>query len=217
MREKFGNDLHPGDCFANNSGYHGNTHCGDFTLCAPIFFKGRVVFFAMARAHLADIGFPTPTTYGPLARDVYEEGLIFPCVRIQREGRDITEVIDICKANIRAPEQFYGDYLACLAAVRTGEKGVLELCTKYGVLMIIDEVKTGFRVGKGGAQALYGVQADIFTVAKAMANGYPISAIGGKEEILRKYGKGVAHGGTYTAQAMSLAAAEKTLQLVPIS
>src|SRR5882762_763116 len=62
VREKFGDDLHPGDCFANNSGYHGNTHCGDFTLCAPIFFNGRVAFFAMARAHLADIGFPTPTT-----------------------------------------------------------------------------------------------------------------------------------------------------------
>ena len=93
-------------------------------------------------------------------------------------------------------------------------KAVRELCTKYGVLMIVDEVKTGFRVGKGGAQELYGIEADIFTVAKAMANGYPISAIGGKEEILRKYGKGVAHGGTYTAQAMSLAAAEATLTIL---
>src|SRR5215467_1747852 len=93
-------------------------------------------------------------------------------------------------------------------------KAVRELCTKYGVLMIVDEVKTGFRVGKGGAQALYGIEADIFTVAKAVANGYPISAIGGKEEILRKYGKGVAHGGTYTAQAMSLAAAETTLTIL---
>lgn len=93
-------------------------------------------------------------------------------------------------------------------------KAVRELCTKYGVLMIVDEVKTGFRVAKGGAQQLYGIEADIFTVAKAMANGYPISAIGGKEEILRKYGKGVAHGGTYTAQAMSLAAAEATLTIL---
>jgi glutamate-1-semialdehyde 2,1-aminomutase len=93
-------------------------------------------------------------------------------------------------------------------------KAVRELCTRYGVLMIVDEVKTGFRVGKGGAQAMYGIEADIFTVAKAMANGYPIAAIGGKEEIMRKYGKGVAHGGTYTAQAMSLAAAEKTLTLL---
>jgi glutamate-1-semialdehyde 2,1-aminomutase len=93
-------------------------------------------------------------------------------------------------------------------------KAVRELCTKYGVLMIVDEVKTGFRVAKGGAQELYGIEADIFTVAKAVANGYPISAIGGKEEILRKYGKGVAHGGTYTAQAMSLAAAEATLTIL---
>jgi N-methylhydantoinase B len=135
--EKFGSDLAPGDCFANNSSYHGNTHCGDFTLCAPVFYDGKVIFYAIARAHLADMGFPTPTTYGPLARDVYEEGLILPCVRIQRDRQDVREVIDICQANIRAPEQFYGDYLACLSAVRTGENGVKELCAKYGLQMVL--------------------------------------------------------------------------------
>lgn len=93
-------------------------------------------------------------------------------------------------------------------------KAVRELCTKYDVLMIVDEVKTGFRVAKGGAQELYGIKADICTMAKAVANGYPIAAIGGREEILRKFGKGVAHGGTYTAQAMSLAAAETTLTIL---
>src|SRR5215813_2166560 len=93
-------------------------------------------------------------------------------------------------------------------------KAVRELCTKYNVLMIVDEVKTGFRVGKGGAQELYGIKADICTMAKAVANGYPISVIGGREDIMRNYGRGVAHGGTYTAQAMSLAAAEKTLQIL---
>jgi N-methylhydantoinase B len=145
VQDKFGNDVNPGDCFANNSGYHGNTHCGDFTLCAPVFFEGRLVFYTIARAHLADMGFPTPTTYGPLSRDVYEEGLILPCVRIQRDRRDVPEVIDICKANIRAPDQFYGDYLACLAAVRTGERGIHELCTKYGrgtVQAFLDQYQT---------------------------------------------------------------------------
>jgi glutamate-1-semialdehyde 2,1-aminomutase len=93
-------------------------------------------------------------------------------------------------------------------------RAVRQLATKYGVLMIVDEVKTGFRVGKGGAQELYNVSADIFTVAKAIANGYPIAAICGREEIMRHFGHGVAHGGTYTAQAMSLAAAEKTLTLL---
>ena len=93
-------------------------------------------------------------------------------------------------------------------------KAVRELCTKYGVLMIVDEVKTGFRVRRGGAQELYGIKADICTMAKAVGNGYPIACIGGREDIMRNYGRGVAHGGTYTAQAMSLAAAEKTLTIL---
>lgn len=80
--------------------------------------------------------------------------------------------------------------------------------------MVIDEVKTGFRVARGGVQELYGVHADLCTFAKALANGYPISVLAGREEIMRKIGKGVAHGGTYTAHSVSLAAAEKTLQIL---
>jgi len=93
-------------------------------------------------------------------------------------------------------------------------RAVRELCTRHDVLMIIDEVKTGFRVSKGGAQEVYGVKADICTMAKAVANGYPIAAIGGREDIMRNFGRGVAHGGTYTAQAISLAAAERTLTIL---
>lgn len=89
-----------------------------------------------------------------------------------------------------------------------------ELCDRYGVLLVIDEVKTGFRVARGGAQELYGVRADLCTFAKAMANGYPISVLAGRGEIMRKIGRGVAHGGTYTAHSVSLAAAERTLQIL---
>ncbi len=89
-----------------------------------------------------------------------------------------------------------------------------ELCDRYGVLLLIDEVKTGFRVARGGAQQIYGVEADLCTFAKAVANGYPISVLAGREEIMRKIGRGVAHGGTYTAHAVSLAAAERTLQIL---
>ncbi len=89
-----------------------------------------------------------------------------------------------------------------------------ELCDRYGVLLVIDEVKTGFRVARGGAQELYGVEADLCTFAKAMGNGYPISVLAGREEIMRKLGRGVAHGGTYTAHSVSLAAAERTLQIL---
>jgi glutamate-1-semialdehyde 2,1-aminomutase len=94
-------------------------------------------------------------------------------------------------------------------------RAVRELCTRHDVLMIVDEIKTGFRVARGGAQERHGVHGDLCTMAKAMANGYPIAAIGGREEILRAFSRdGVTHGGTYTAQCMSLAAAEKTLRIL---
>ncbi len=89
-----------------------------------------------------------------------------------------------------------------------------ELCDRHGVVLLIDEVKTGFRVARGGVQELYGVQADLCTFAKALGNGYPISVLAGRERIMRRIGRGVAHGGTYTAHAVSLAAAAKTLQIL---
>jgi glutamate-1-semialdehyde 2,1-aminomutase len=89
-----------------------------------------------------------------------------------------------------------------------------QLCDKHGVVLLIDEVKTGFRVARGGVQELYGVKADLCTFAKAVANGYPISVLAGREDIMRKIGRGVAHGGTYTAHSVSLAAAEACLQIL---
>jgi glutamate-1-semialdehyde 2,1-aminomutase len=89
------------------------------------------------------------------------------------------------------------------------------LCDQYGVLLIIDEVKTGFRVGKGGVQGILGVKPDITTFAKAVANGYPIAVIAGREDVMRtfRYG-GASHGGTYTAHSVSLAAAEECLRIL---
>jgi len=88
------------------------------------------------------------------------------------------------------------------------------LCDKYGTILFIDEVKTGFRVARGGVQELYDVHGDLCTFAKCVANGYPISVLAGREPIMRKLGRGVAHGGTYTAHSVALAAAERTLQIL---
>jgi glutamate-1-semialdehyde 2,1-aminomutase len=89
-----------------------------------------------------------------------------------------------------------------------------ELCGKYDVVMIVDEVKTGFRVARGGVQELMGFKADLCTFAKAMGNGYPISAVTGREDILRQCGDGVTHGGTYTCHSVALAAADRCLQIL---
>jgi len=94
-------------------------------------------------------------------------------------------------------------------------KRLRSLCDEHGVVLMVDEVKTGFRVARGGVQELMGVEADICTFAKAMGNGYPISAVAGKREIMSTIGPGgSAQGGTYAAHPVSLAAAEKTLEIL---
>jgi glutamate-1-semialdehyde 2,1-aminomutase len=95
-------------------------------------------------------------------------------------------------------------------------RDVRSLCDRYEVLMIVDEVKTGFRVARGGVQELMGVRPDLCTFAKAMGNGYPISAFAGREEIMRYVGgpEGIAQGGTYAAHPVPLAAADRTLQIL---
>jgi glutamate-1-semialdehyde 2,1-aminomutase len=93
---------------------------------------------------------------------------------------------------------------------------VRRLCDQYGIVLIFDEVKTGFRVGRGGAQELYGVNPDLSTFAKAMANGYPIAALGGSAEVMSVISgfDGVLHGGTFTGHPIGLAAAEETLRIL---
>ncbi|TFG95177.1 MAG: aminotransferase class III-fold pyridoxal phosphate-dependent enzyme, partial [Myxococcales bacterium] len=94
-------------------------------------------------------------------------------------------------------------------------KGARALCDEHRVVLIFDEVKTGFRVARGGVQELMGVEADLCTFAKAMGNGYPISAFAGREEIMRLIRPGgVAQGGTSAAHPVPLAAAEKTLEIL---
>jgi glutamate-1-semialdehyde 2,1-aminomutase len=91
---------------------------------------------------------------------------------------------------------------------------IRELCDRFDVLLIIDEVKTGFRVARGGAQELFGVRADLCTFAKAMGNGYPIAALAGSDEVMSWIGNDVVHGGTFTGHSVSLAAADKTLEII---
>ncbi len=96
-------------------------------------------------------------------------------------------------------------------------KFLRELCDRYNILLIFDEVKTGFRVAYGGAQELYGVQPHIATYAKSMSNGYPISAVAGQREIMDYFGIGpgkVTHSGTYNANPVCLTAANETMKIL---
>lgn len=92
---------------------------------------------------------------------------------------------------------------------------VREMCTKYGTLLIFDEVITGFRVSSGGAQARLNVTPDLTILGKALANGFAVAAIVGRREFMDLVGSGrVMHGGTYNTQSISMAATVATLKAI---
>lgn len=92
-------------------------------------------------------------------------------------------------------------------------EGMRSLCTEAGVVLIFDEVITGFRYGLGGAQGLFGVVPDLAVFAKALAAGFPLSCVAGKKPIMELIAQGrVMHAGTYNSNAVVMAAALATLQ-----
>lgn len=126
----------------------------------------------------------------------------------------------------RAVKDHYGDIAAIMIEPCLGNIAGLEpqpgflahlrkLCNEYGIVMIFDEVKTGFRLANGGAREAYNVIPDISTYAKSLGNGYPVAAFGGKREIMEVIGPGsVSHGGTFGANGVSMAAAKTVLDIL---
>ncbi len=90
-------------------------------------------------------------------------------------------------------------------------EGVREVCTDTETVLIFDEVITGFRVAPGGAQQCLGVVPDLATFGKAIANGFPVSCLAGRGDLMDLFVEGVMHGGTYNAQPASMAAVIATL------
>jgi glutamate-1-semialdehyde 2,1-aminomutase len=91
-------------------------------------------------------------------------------------------------------------------------EGVRDLATKNGTVLIFDEVVTGFRFDIGGAQNLFGVTPDLTALGKGMANGFPLSAIAGKREIMEEM-ENIFFSGTFGGELLSLAAAKTTIQI----
>lgn len=132
VAECFKGDIHAGDYFANNYPYHGNNHVGDWVMSAPIFYKGEFICWSATLCHLIDTGAHIPTSMDPLAKDVYEEAMHFPPLRMGKDYKEIPEIIRFIRANFRYPDQWYGDFLAQVGSLFVGEREVIKLCEKYG-------------------------------------------------------------------------------------
>jgi N-methylhydantoinase B len=137
MRRYHAGDLRRGDAYLDNDPYGGNTHPADHTFMVPVFFEGEHLFTSVAKCHMADIGNSIPSSYFVLARDVYHEGaLVFPGVRVQRDFKNIEDIVRMCRARIRVPDQWYGDFLAGLGSARVAERRLEDFCAKYGVAAV---------------------------------------------------------------------------------
>jgi glutamate-1-semialdehyde 2,1-aminomutase len=94
-------------------------------------------------------------------------------------------------------------------------EGLRRITEEYGSLLIFDEVKTGFRMGLGGAAEYFGITPDLGTFAKSIGNGFPVAAIAGRDEVIQDWAKGgVSQAGTYSGNAVGVAAAATTMNIL---
>jgi N-methylhydantoinase B len=145
-------ELGPGDVVMLNDPFCGGTHLPDITLVAPVYvargqiargpmvkFRGRVAaghtrpdFYVASRAHHADVGGAYPGSMG-LCREIYQEGLRIPPVRLMRNGKMERDVVALLLNNVRTPEEREGDLSAQIAACHTGTQRLQEVCARYGL------------------------------------------------------------------------------------
>jgi N-methylhydantoinase B len=131
--------MQPGDVVMLNDPFRGGTHLPDITLVAPVYVNVRARrrqtnphFYVASRAHHADVGGAYPGSMG-LCREIYQEGLRIPPVKLVRAGVTDRDVLAMLLNNVRTPEEREGDLGAQIAACHTGADRLREICARYGL------------------------------------------------------------------------------------
>jgi len=136
--------LDPGDVAMLNDPFRGGTHLPDITLVAPVYVrsghsrlrkKNSPDFYVASRAHHADVGGAYPGSMG-LCREIYQEGLRIPPVKIMRAGKMQSDVLALLLNNVRTPQEREGDLGAQIAACHTGAERLREICDRYGLARV---------------------------------------------------------------------------------
>jgi N-methylhydantoinase B len=131
-------DFSRGDIAILNDPYAGGTHLPDITMVLPIFRPDgeRPEFYIATRAHHADVGGMFAGSMGP-AKEIYQEGIRIPPVRIVRGGKINREILDILLHNVRTPKEREGDLDAQIGACHVGERRIQELMQKYSEAQLV--------------------------------------------------------------------------------
>ncbi|GCE11757.1 hydantoinase B/oxoprolinase family protein [Tengunoibacter tsumagoiensis] len=128
----------PGDLIILNDPYRGGTHLPDITMVSPVFIEddpdgrtGELFGFVASRAHHADIGGISPGSM-PMSRELYQEGIIIPPLKLMRRGILNIELLQLFYRNVRTPDERRGDIDAQMAASRVGEQRLQQIIARYG-------------------------------------------------------------------------------------
>lgn len=122
--------LRPGDVIATNDPWMGTGHLFDVNVMQPVFRRGALVGYTMSITHLPDIG---GAGFSATAREVYEEGLRLPIIRLAREGMVDEAWIELVRTNVRVPEQTIGDLMANVSCTTVGARMLVEFMDEYGI------------------------------------------------------------------------------------
>ena len=122
----------PGEVWLVNDPYRGGTHLPDLTMISAVPLEGQVGAYAVTRAHHADVGGMAPGSMPAGSRELLQEGLVIPPVRLVADGRLVGDVLDIVLANSRTPGEREGDVRAQLAAHRLAERRLAEVAARHG-------------------------------------------------------------------------------------
>ena len=126
---------HEGDVFLCNDPVTSGgmaTHLPDIYIWKPIFDQGELLCFAWSFIHFSDVGGRVPGSIAPSNTDTYQEGIVFPPVRLMSRGELNQEVLSILLANCRIPDLNWGDIKAQLAGLNTAERRIHDLVSRYG-------------------------------------------------------------------------------------
>jgi N-methylhydantoinase B len=125
-------ELAPGDVVIVNDPFIGGAHLPDITLVAPVHVDGALIGYVATRAHHSDVGGMEPGSMPGNSREIFQEGIVIPPVRLYRRGELQNDVMSLILANVRTANERRGDLNAQLAAIRIGERRIVELATRYG-------------------------------------------------------------------------------------
>src|SRR5438309_4859187 len=125
-----------GDVVIVNDPFTNGSHLPDITVVASVFVDGRHIAYVATRAHHADVGGMEPGSMPGNSREIYQEGLVIPAVRLYRRGELQDDVMRMILANVRTPEERRGDLNAQLASLRVGEQRLRELAGRYGAELV---------------------------------------------------------------------------------